>query len=45
MSFKILGRDSNKVHCSKCLRDKLGLTKKDYSNLSIRYREEGCELF
>ena len=45
MSFKILGRKSENVHCEKCLKEKLNLNKKEYSNMSIRFREEGCELF
>ena len=45
MSFKILGRDSSKVHCEKCLKQNLNLSKKQYSQLSVKFREEGCELF
>ena len=45
MSFKILGRKSENIHCGKCLKEKLHINKKEYSAMSVRFREEGCELF
>ena len=50
MFYKMYGRKENEIDnreilCKECLCEDLGITKKEYSQKIIEFRNQGCNLF
>ena len=45
MNLKMIGRNTNKVYCKKCLMEHLGMSKEEYDNNVADFKSQGCKLF
>lgn len=45
MNYKLLGTNSNKIYCKKCLLKNLDITKEQYDKYLLEFKEKQCKLF
>lgn len=45
MNLKMIGRNTDKIYCKKCLMAKLNMNKEKWDNSVADFKEQGCKLF
>lgn len=45
MNLKLIGRETEKIYCKKCLRKMFGMSVQEWDENVQKFKDEGCELF